>query len=397
MQISRNGYLRAWAGVLVTALSFSSFGCADFEDSAQQSTDELQNWKVLNIQYQAQQTGYTCGPAAARNVISARQNPPAEWDLANRMGTTGDGTNSIDQVTPVLNQFLGQGVYVSRWMPNDPPTPQQKNLFWDDIRRSIDNGYGLVANIVAPPNNHPPGYPNSTIFHYIAIIGYNPDNGQVYVADSAMFGGLTNYWISFDQMATLVPPKGYAAAVGPAVGGGSCDGAKGQTQGAIDAKYRELGGCGSVLGATLTNEIPTPDGRGRYNVFERGSIYWTEQTGAHEVHGQIRDKWAELGWETAEGSMGYPITDEVKTPDGIGRYNVFERGSIYWTEQTGAHGVYGYIRDTWKRLGWEAGSLGYPTSEEYDTDDKKRRSDFQYGYVTWDPETNDVSVVLKKR
>ncbi len=174
-------------------------------------------------------------------------------------------------------------------------------------------------------------------------------------------------------------------------GGAGCPGAKGQTQGAIDAKYRELGGCNSVLGATLTDETKTPDGVGRYNVFERGSIYWKEQTGAHEVHGVIRDKWAELGWETAEGLMGYPITDETKTPDGIGRYNVFERGSIYWTEQTGAHEIYGFIRDRYKDLGWEAGPLGYPTSGEYDVEDG-RRNDFQNGSITWNPKTDEYYV-----
>ena len=100
----------------------------------------------------------------------------------------------------------------------------------------------------------------------------------------------------------------------------------GTTTGAIDAKYRSLGGCGSMLGAPITDERATPDGVGRYSVFERGSIYWTQKTGAHEVHGIIRDKWKELGWEP--GVLGYPISDEVTTPDRAGRYNVFEGGSI---------------------------------------------------------------------
>ena len=32
------------------------------------------------------------------------------------------------------------------------------------------------------------------------------------------------------------------------------------------------------------------------------SIYWHPDTGAHEVFGAIRGKWAELGWET--GTLG---------------------------------------------------------------------------------------------
>ncbi|GAB16036.1 hypothetical protein ARGLB_105_00010, partial [Arthrobacter globiformis NBRC 12137] len=34
------------------------------------------------------------------------------------------------------------------------------------------------------------------------------------------------------------------------------------------------------------------------------SIYWSPKTGAHEVHGAIRAKWAALGWE--KGPLGYP-------------------------------------------------------------------------------------------
>jgi len=41
----------------------------------------------------------------------------------------------------------------------------------------------------------------------------------------------------------------------------------------------------------------TADDRGRCRDFEHGPIYWTPQTGAREVHGAIRDKWASMGWE----------------------------------------------------------------------------------------------------
>ena len=144
-----------------------------------------------------------------------------------------------------------------------------------------------------------------------------------------------------------------------------------------------------MLGAPITNERATPDGVGRYSVFERGSIYWTRKTGAHEVHGVIRDKWKDLGWEP--GVLGYPISDEVTTPDRVGRYNVFEGGSIYWTAETGAHEVLGRIRDKWKELGWEAGALGYPVSGEYAVTGG-RRSDFQRGSIEWNAATDTFAV-----
>jgi hypothetical protein len=56
--------------------------------------------------------------------------------------------------------------------------------------------------------------------------------------------------------------------------------------GAIRAKWLALGGPYGLLGRPLTPELSTPDGIGRYNHFQGGSIYWTPATGAHEVHGE---------------------------------------------------------------------------------------------------------------
>jgi hypothetical protein len=102
----------------------------------------------------------------------------------------------------------------------------------------------------------------------------------------------------------------------------------------IDRKYQELGGAGGFLGQPRGPEKNTPDGRGPYTHFEGGSIYWTPETGAHEVHGAIRNKWADMGWERS--FLGYPTTDEKQTPDGRGRYSRFEGGTIYWTPEGGA-------------------------------------------------------------
>ncbi|MEU4039659.1 LGFP repeat-containing protein [Streptomyces collinus] len=97
-----------------------------------------------------------------------------------------------------------------------------------------------------------------------------------------------------------------------------------------------------------TDEGPNPDGRGRSLDFENGTIEWSPETGAHEVHGAIRDHWARLG---GEKFLGYPLTDEMGTPDGVGRYNHFENGSIYWTPETGAWEAHGAIRDKWASMG----------------------------------------------
>ena len=45
-------------------------------------------------------------------------------------------------------------------------------------------------------------------------------------------------------------------------------------------------------------------------------------------------QWAELGWE--RGFLGYPVSDELPTTDGVGRYNQFQHGLIYRTPVHGA-------------------------------------------------------------
>ncbi len=164
---------------------------------------------VLQVDYQVQETGYWCGPAATRIALSARGVYRSQSQLAAELGTTTNGTDWIGQVTGVLGGYVGW--YETKEMPNDPPTQGQRDLLWNDVVLDINNGYPIVANIVAPANNHPPGYPNYTIYHYFTVIGYNDVDGTVLIADPASFGGNQIYWLTFNQLATLIPPKGYSA------------------------------------------------------------------------------------------------------------------------------------------------------------------------------------------
>lgn len=171
---------------------------------------KTQGQVTLSIDHQYQETGYWCGPAATRMALSARISPPSQAHLAADLGTTTNGTDWIGQVTRELNAHLGGGWYETKEMPNDPPTQAQRDLLWYDIVFDIDRNYPIVANIVAPANNHPPGYPNYTIWHYFTVVGYNSDDMTVLIADSAGFGPAF-YWLTFNQLATLIPPKGYSA------------------------------------------------------------------------------------------------------------------------------------------------------------------------------------------
>ncbi|HEY5948599.1 MAG TPA: C39 family peptidase [Kofleriaceae bacterium] len=172
------------------------------------------NEKVLDHDYQIQQTYYWCGPAATRVALSVRMTPPSQQALANQLGTTTNGTDWIGQITGVLNDDLGGTYYVTTEMPNDPPTAAQRDRLWHDVVQTIDSDFAVVANIVAPPGNQPPGYPSDqTIYHYFSVVGYRREERQVYIADSANFNGNQHYWLTLDKLATLIPPKGYSSLV----------------------------------------------------------------------------------------------------------------------------------------------------------------------------------------
>jgi len=157
-----------------------------------------------------------------------------------------------------------------------------------------------------------------------------------------------------------------------------------EVHGAIRARWASLAWERSFLGYPITDESTCPDGVGRYNHFQGGSIYWSPSTGAWEVHGAIRSRYASLGWERS--FLGYPLTNENTCPDGVGRYNHFQGGSIYWHPATGAWEVHGAIRQYWASLGWEKSSFGYPTSnEEVVFGGAGRISHFQRGSIYWSP------------
>jgi uncharacterized protein with LGFP repeats len=150
--------------------------------------------------------------------------------------------------------------------------------------------------------------------------------------------------------------------------------------GAIRTTWLALGAERSFLGYPTSDESPAVGGR--YNNFQGGAITWSPTAGAHETHGSIRGEWAALGYERS--FLGFPVTNETATSDGVGRYNDFQGGAITWSPTAGAHETHGAIRAAWASLGYERSALGFPTSDEHDVvGGGGRISDFEGGYIDW--------------
>jgi outer membrane protein assembly factor BamB len=159
--------------------------------------------------------------------------------------------------------------------------------------------------------------------------------------------------------------------------------------GAIKAKWLAMGGPAGPLGYPATDETATATG-GRFNHFSglggNASIYWSPATGAHPVWGAIRNTWSATGWER---NLGYPVTDEICGLRGGACGQQFSyHTSIYWSPATGAHLVRGGIRGTWAARGWENGRLGYPTTDEVcGLVQGGCAEQFQGGSIYWSPAT----------
>lgn len=177
-----------------------------------------------------QETGFWCGPASAQVVLNGLGLKVPEAQLAREVGTHTGGTDHIGLIERVLDQKVPDYQYTSVYTPNDPMSQAQKDRFWQHLVQSIvGNRAGVVANIVAPPNNPPRGTKGSTpppysravtTWHYVSIMGIDDDPASraVWIADSANFGGITGFWCPFDgpgSICSLIPPKGYCYAARP--------------------------------------------------------------------------------------------------------------------------------------------------------------------------------------
>ncbi|WP_426707173.1 hypothetical protein ACEN2D_06955 [Corynebacterium auriscanis] len=160
--------------------------------------------------------------------------------------------------------------------------------------------------------------------------------------------------------------------------------------GEIRKKYDAMGGPNSFLTWPKSNELGLPDGVGRRNEFVNGFIYWHPNYGAHPVTTHFSIAWARTGWE--RGALGYPTTDEFALSDGIGRKQSFSKGHIYGS-LAGLGTIKGAIYDKWVSMGAEKGVLGYPVTDEITTPDGVGRFNrFTGGMMYWHPQHGAHSV-----
>jgi hypothetical protein len=164
--------------------------------------------KELNYTYQGQPNFYYCGPAATRIALTARKLWPSQDDVAARLNTTVNGTNSAVDTTRVLNSLTGN-FYRTREIPGAAATPAEMDRLQADAVRAISNGYAIVANVVGDATDTAGGWHGYPGGHYVAIVGYQDSGRRVKVADPAN-PSVSSYWMTTIEMANWMAQRGYS-------------------------------------------------------------------------------------------------------------------------------------------------------------------------------------------
>ncbi|MGN9774506.1 C39 family peptidase [Micromonospora sp. H33] len=165
--------------------------------------------RELGVRYQAQPNFYYCGPAAARNALSVQGKDIDVDSMAERMGTTEAGTDSINDITPVLNKETGRDVYRSVEITDAKADAKQTDKLREDVVRTVDDGRALVANIAGTATDTDGGVHSFEGGHYISVTGYRDGGEQVKIADSAD-PNQAEYWMTTEALADWIATRGYS-------------------------------------------------------------------------------------------------------------------------------------------------------------------------------------------
>jgi uncharacterized protein with LGFP repeats len=209
-----------------------------------------------------------------------------------------------------------------------------------------------------------------------------PTEDEVYRGEvtSQNFSGGQISWDSKTKAFTTTPPELADQLVGLPVPGDATS--------AIDAARRAAGGPLGPLGDA--EGPPSKVGAdGLVQNFAHGKIFYSPETGANVVTGQVLAKYESVGGPG--GDLGFPTSSEA---DGglapMSRVSTFaaaDQPVIFWTPDYGAVIVRGAMNAAWAKLGGATGDLGAPTADQTENGDVVTQK-FNGGAISWDKAAN---------
>lgn len=273
-------------------------------------------------------------------------------DAANMWGPPSDPAWTANNPTAQIQKLKGLSLYISAGTGGNGPYDKALGSF------GLSAEYvGAILEVIA---NY-----SSQSFYQTALASGVP----VQTADLSNPG--VHSWGYWSVQYRKSWPQ-LAAAIGANV---TCE-----VGGAINVAWQQLGAGLANIGRCTGPEAQAPGQPAgvRVQPFSNGDFYYSAATGAHGVQGAINGKYQGLGGSAS--FLGLPLTNELPTPNGLGLFNQFQNGYIYYTVAHGAHEVHGAILANWAQQGYETSRFGFPVSDEYDSNGF-RRTDFEHGSI----------------
>ena len=164
-----------------------------------------------------------------------------------------------------------------------------------------------------------------------------------------------------------------------------------KTKGAIGSYYKKHS---AKTGKPVGPEKKLTNPNGAYQTFSEGTVYWSKKTGAHFLtKGAIRKAYKRVKYE--KGVIGFPSSDKQTFKHRkSARYQNFRSGMITWSPSTSSHVIYGGFLTKWKKMGWERSKLGLPTADRTVKNGTKRQN-FERGHMTYTKKTG-IKVYIRK-
>ncbi|MGW9192440.1 C39 family peptidase [Micromonospora chersina] len=164
--------------------------------------------RSAGYEYEAQPNFFYCGPASTRIALSAEGKEVSQDELAAKLGTTENGTDSALDITRVLNEYTG-GKYKTTEIRDDVATKEQVERLRADVRAAVDQGRPVVANILGGALDID-GVEHSYPGHYLTVVEYKDDGNTVLIADPASPNEPT-YWMDVTELANWIAGRGYSS------------------------------------------------------------------------------------------------------------------------------------------------------------------------------------------